>query len=268
VSRPRKSSEGSLSSGKRFGAGLSRHKRPTLAADFPDGTQTAGAPEPKVAVTLFRGVAGLVIVGIVLLISGWLLIGLTVLPTLRVQGVPWLVKWSAWPEGAVPAGAVVMTDPDGRKIDLTSRAGLLFSDGSGRAIMQVVGGPGGDIATGAGNRVILNGVLQDWRYPTPLPSTRLGDNYLAVCLSGDSCQRGDVVLLPIQNVLGEVLGYVHLSTSLGPLPILSDDERPVFSDVVDSVPEPPTSSGGSPEPVPDQAASPSTSASGGALSAP
>lgn len=225
MSRPRKASEGSLSSGRRLGAGLKGRKRPALAADSVDGGAVApSAPEPRVISTLGRGLVGLIVVGAILIGSAWLLVGLTVLPIVRVEGTPWAVKWAAWPEGSAPANSVVLTDENGRQTDLVSRFNLLVSDSATLAVMQVIAGPGSDIAAGLDRRIVVNGLATEWLYPSYLPPTKLGDQYLAVCLTGSRCERGSTSLVPIGNVLGEVLGSLRAGFSLGPLPLIEDDE--------------------------------------------
>ena len=218
---PKPSNEGALSSGRRLGLGITT-RRPALAVEGEAQPSQNGSPFVSFILSFIRSITASVVILVILLVSGWLLLGLTALPILSVNGTPWLVKWAAWPEGMVPSasGAVAMVSGSARQTDLGARFSLLVSQDDGRKIVQVVAGPGGEIKAGPDLQIYYNNVPTGAYAVTPFPSTRLGSNYFALCLSGASCESGQYELVPIQNVLGEVVGSVRLGPGLGPVPEL------------------------------------------------
>lgn len=216
---PKKSPRGgSLSAGTSLGASF-RRKGPSLAAGGGDKeTPAPNGTGGSVLAILFRGVIALLFVGALLIAALWLVLGVTVLPVLRVDGTAWAVKWAAWPEGGVPTGSIVMAETGAKRMDIPGRLGMLLDAGTSRAVVEVVAGPGGEIRADIDNRIYLNGFASPWVSAGPLPTTRIGDRYLVVCIAGESCIPGTASLLPVSAVLGEVLGSVSLSPSLGPVP--------------------------------------------------
>lgn len=237
---------GSLSAGTSLGASF-RRKAPSLAAG--GGDKDAPAPSSgggSVFAILFRGILALLFVSILLIGALWLVLGVTVLPILRVDGTAWAVKWAAWPEGGVPTGAIVMAETGSKRSDIPGRLGMLLDTGSSRAVVEVVAGPGGEIKADIDNRIYLNGFVSPWVSAGPLPTTRIGDRYLVVCIAGESCVPGTASLLPVSGVLGEVLGSVTLSPSLGPVP--NPPAPPIPSPMPPEILPMPTESPVSPQP--------------------
>ena len=260
MKRDKRPQSGSLSAGSSFGASL-RKRAPSLAAGLGDKDSPSDQGRAGVLVLVVRGVAALVVVSMILLVAAWLVLGLTVLPVLRVDGTPWVVKWSAWPEGAVPSGAIAMVDTGGKDTSLPGRFSMLVEPGSTRAVVEVVTGPGGQIRVESDGQTFINEVLVPWEGMFSEGETRLGDRYLVVCISGEQCTPGAPLLLPTSAVLGEVLGSLSLSPSLGPVPAapVAPMSPPDGSPMPSSEPSPASpqpiktaSPGPSDSPVPDR----------------
>ena len=218
VSTSKREPEGSLSTGsvRRW----SRH-RPQLVASTPDDT-----PDPvlnengnNIAVVL-RFFAVLITVVVITTIASWFIMGVTILPTVRVDGTTWLVQRSAWPEGQAPTGSEVLSLPNAVDRSFSARAGLLFSDGSGNSIEVVVGKPYSQVTTDKSGAILVDGKQTGYRPATRVPDGTIGNNYLVLCRSGACGSSGSALLVPAENVLGKVIGSFHPG-GFGPIPTFS-----------------------------------------------
>lgn len=223
MSRPSKKDTGSLSSGSRFGFGL-KPRKPSLAADSGQDTARDLQGAKNRIATVIRSVAAFLFVGLTLLVSTWLILGLTIFPVVQISGAPWVVKWAAWPEGSVPADSIALVSPEPRETSLSFRFSLLIS-GSDKSIVKIIAGPGGEYKAGLNRQIYYNDVPTPWLATQPLKTTKLGDNYLAVCISGADCPVGTTTVIPVANVLGEVIGILRPSPSLAPVPTV--DPQPI-----------------------------------------
>lgn len=220
--RPNKTAAGRLAAGKE--PFWSRSRRPRRVAVEAE----TGVPDPEEPVVDGRSaiaavlsvVAILLTLVAVLSVVIWLAIGLTVMPTPRVAGDIWAVKWAAWPQGQVPPGSIVMSTPEQVSGDLSSRFGLLLADGEGATLSQIVGGPTGSVETTQSLQILINGQDTGYRSPSPISKQNIGDQYVAICLKGCSAD-GVIHLIPIGNVVGEVMGRYKFPLEITPMPSVS-----------------------------------------------
>lgn len=244
MSRAPKKRSGSLSSGSRLGVGL-RNRRPSLAVDGAQPNSPTPSNVTGAIVAIIRGIAAAIFITVTLVVSGWLILGLTILPVVQVEGTPWVVRWAAWPEAMVPSGSVAMVSSSPRDSSMGARFSLIVSGGN-NSIMEIVAGPGGEIKAGPDKQIFYNEIPTQWQFNDAIPPTKIGNQYLAVCILGPTCTPGVAELVPVERILGEVVGSLKLSPTLGPVP---------------STPTPPPPPSPLPNPLPTSTPSPPPSMS-------
>lgn len=185
--------------------------RPSLAASLDE----TGIPDPddesplgvsRIGKTFIKVIAILAGVAIVLWLAVLFVLNLTVLPMPRVDGTTWAVKWAAWPQGKAPQDAFIGTYYDADKTGILDRT-MLVLDSSKVSIEQIVAGPSTKVSTNSMGQIIVNGSLSTHKSTTyDLLETSTGENYLTKCISGACGEPGSYRALPVQWVLGEVLG--------------------------------------------------------------
>lgn len=185
-----------------------KQSKPKLAADVVDpDTGKEKVPTSSLAIaSIVKTVAGLLGLFLVVTFAAWLVLGITVMPTPRVAGDAWAVKWSAWPEGAVPADSLVAVTEGPVDRGVVGRAGYLFGAG-GITVQRVIAGPGGTVTTTPEGYVAWNGVPTTAKANGLLEGEQpLGDAYLTECVAGDCGVPGTAQIVPIGNIMGEALG--------------------------------------------------------------
>lgn len=217
---PRRDNEPALGAGN---APWWRRSTPALAAP----SELSDTPvEPDIPLTArFAGISRLLsfIIGFGLLgLAGmWVTVGLTILPTPRIDGTAWVVQRAAWVEGQAPAGAIayVTDEPAGR--DLAARAELIFSEVPA-SIVMILTPPASTVSTGANNVLIVDGEPTSYTLPLPLAERQLGMEHLAICLLGTCGEPGTTVLVPVDEVLGKTLGEYRPPFGIGGTPAVPD----------------------------------------------
>jgi hypothetical protein len=171
------------------------------------GEDVTLARGPGFLATVVRLVVVIAVVAVGVGVAAWVVLGLTVLPTMNVGGEIWAAKWAAYPTGAVPAGAVIAVSDRPVQRGLGDRfASLVGMGGDTRTVHLVVAGPGYEVHSEPGGPVLWNG--QDTGYVTDVPivSHLLGEKYLTVCVAGDCGGPGTVTEVPAANVVGQAMG--------------------------------------------------------------
>lgn len=163
----------------------------------------------------FLVAATLLVVG--LAIAAWGILGVTILPVLPIDGKFWAVKWAAWPQGSAPVGVTAVLSDIPAKRDMPSRLMMLLGGEGNTSIQQIIAGPGGTFEVSEDLRVFHDGVFTGYYGVTPTDSEVLGGRYLALCITG-SCIPGKVTPMPVENLVGEPLGYLQMGFGLGAVP--------------------------------------------------
>jgi hypothetical protein len=191
--------------------------KPQLAASVPDGIPAPQVPKKNVLLGAIRSILGLLAIIFAVVAGCWLVLGMTLLPTVRIDGANWIVQRSAWPEGKAPEGSTMLalTAPVDR--GLMSRADILFSSHDDASVVTVVAGPYSDISMSKDQMILVNGKPTSIRVPAKVPSGNTGNTYLTLCRSGGCSVPGSILLVPVDNVLGKVLGSIAPG-GLGPFP--------------------------------------------------
>lgn len=190
-----------------------RRSRPQLAAS------SAGSPEPVRAVRpgSRRSVGGLVrfiasVFGLLLAtgVGVWVVLTLTVLPTVSAGGSTWLVQRAADTVGRTPVGTTVLLMPEKIDRSFTARAKLLTGV-DGAYVVKVIADPGSKISVSQTGKLLVDDTATTYVVPANLQAKVLGTQYAAECVTGPCGTPGSVVLVPVDNVLGTVVGKVSLS---------------------------------------------------------
>lgn len=71
---------------------------------------------------------------------------------------------------------------------------------------ESIAGPVAKVETNANNQVLVNG--KDSGYTGKVETTKLDDQYLAVCISG-ACKEGELIIAEYASISGEVRGFVY-----------------------------------------------------------
>ena len=184
-----------------------KQSKPALAVDTVDpvtGEEPIPVPNRAIA-SIAKGLAIVLAVLVGFTAASWLILGVTVMPTPRVDGEAWAVKWAAWPEGAVPPGSLVavVDGPVGR--DLPSRFGYQFGSGN-ITIQRVIAGPGGTVTTTDSGEVLWNGEPTGATSNGLIADEQLGDAYLTACVVGECGAVGTAQIVPTNSIMGEALG--------------------------------------------------------------
>lgn len=200
-----------------------KKSRPTLAASIDE----TGIPDPdddsvmgtsRIVKTFGKVIAILLGVSIVLWLAVLFVLNLTVLPMPRVEGTTWAVKWAAWPQGKAPENSLVGTYKYANQTGILDRS-MLILDSSGVSIEQIIAGPSTKVSSDSAGQIIVNGVTTSHKSTTyNMPETATGENYLTKCVSGPCGEPGSYRAIPVQWLLGEVLGEFKPPFSIGNKP--------------------------------------------------
>lgn len=197
-----------------------RSSRPSLAADPLGDDVAAELPKRRepLAWSSAKAIAGVLAIAAGVAVAGWVILGLTVLPTMRIGDQAWFVKWAAHPEGQVPAGTIVAAGSEPVRRGLLDRAvSLAGLDAGSRAIYVIVAGPGSEARSEPDGRVIWAGTDTGYSTPVPIPPHLLGGSYLAMCVTGPCGEPGTFSDVPASHVLGTVIaGWRFPFTMTGP----------------------------------------------------
>jgi len=136
----------------------------------------------------------------------------------------WAVQWAAWPEEAVPVGALIAVTEDPVERGILARLGYQFGGGN-VTIQKVLDGPGGIVSTDDALNVLYGGVPTGAVASAPISEQSLGDAYLTVCLAGCGDGNGFVSKAPVDSVMGEALGRFQPPFSYTPITDGAADAR-------------------------------------------
>lgn len=164
-----------------------------------------------------RFVLGLVLVLVGAAAAFWFVLGVTIMPTIRLDGALWVVQRAAWPEGQAPEGATVLALPAAVERGFGDRAALLVSSGDNSVVATVIADPYSKISTSEDGQILVDGSPTKFRTMPGGLKGDVGDNYLALCRAGSCGMPGGAFLIPTDRVLGRVLGFFNAG-GFGPIP--------------------------------------------------
>lgn len=204
---------------------------PRLSAPTPSGassssptaTGSAGSNLGYRLGVLFRASVVLIVFATIVLAACWAILVATVLATPLVDGKLYAVQRAPWVEGKAPEKeiAYVVSQPVQR--DLISRFSLQLGGDDNAAIMEVAAAANSQISVDGSGTILINGVASPYRSDEVFAPHRLGNSYLMVCVKGPCGTPGTPSEVPIERVLGKVLGSVKLF-GLDPAPTLNGDQ--------------------------------------------
>lgn len=187
---------------------------PKLFAQKSDGAPSK-QPKLRVANSAYRKILlkrvftilGYSVVGVFILYLCFAATIMRAVPTASGAGiVP--VKENTFRGGHVPAGVSILVDTEvEQKNDYVERLKQAFVPSKTAAVVNVVAGPHASISWVASGLITVDGVLTDVHVAEqPLEDdqkikTKLRDEYLAVCISGD-CVPGEGIIVSQKNIYG------------------------------------------------------------------
>jgi hypothetical protein len=216
MSKSRPENIGRLSSGKEK---TWKRTKPKLAADIED----TGIPDPEEdnsgakesAAMFIRFAGGLFGVGFFLVIVGWFILGVTILPFIRVGDSVWVTKWAAYPEGGVPSGTLIISSENQVERSLPDRFNLILLNHPEYSVSKVVAGPGFTVEPNMDtNEIVWKNEATGFYSDLLFQKFDLQAEYLSICVSGNCGEPGDLFLVPMRNVLGEVINKYSFPLSL------------------------------------------------------
>lgn len=192
--------------------------KPQLAAALPENAPNPSIPpSARNAFFLVKIAAILLSTMILVVLASWALLSLTVIPTPRLNGDPWVIQRAANAQGQDPPGTTVFLLPTSADLGYLERLQMMADKGKDNSIVMVMANPYTTIKTGKNGALVVNGKTTDYTLDQQIEKTRLDNQYLAVCLLGDCGPPGTPIVIATDRVLGKVLGSLNLS-GLGPLP--------------------------------------------------
>lgn len=183
--------------------------KPKLAVD---AAELSDSPEPAakpVGVVVRLTLLVVAIVGLLFTVC-WLVLGLTVAPTVRAGGDSWLVQRGAWTQGDAPPGERVLVLPEPVERGFLARIRLLAPTGGDKFVATVIAKPSSAMSVRRG-RLVVDGVRTG--VPVQRKPVLPADSYLLRCESG-SC-AGRLMTAPAGNVLGSARGPLPLLVARG-----------------------------------------------------
>jgi hypothetical protein len=147
----------------------------------------------------------------------WVLLGITVLPTPRIGSQMWAVQRSAWVQGSVPFNSNAFILSKTIETSTISRLKLLFSADKADSIQLIVAGPYVSVSQDAEGYFYINNKKTSIKTAIRVSPIKLNNDYLALCITG-SCQKDTASTIPVDRVLGKVLGSVSIG-GISKLPV-------------------------------------------------
>jgi hypothetical protein len=193
-------------------------KGPKRLAPSEDIAESMKAETPKKIIFGLRFVIVIFTVIITSAVALWFVLGITILPMMRVGGNIWLVQRAAWVEGQAPKNAIALTLSHPVERTLSSRLALLLSGDTSIRIIEIVASPTDKVATDKSNVLFINGKSTGRISPVKIPVHTLGDSYLVSCIRGACLPSKQFIEVPTNYILGKVLGSVGPSAHLGSVP--------------------------------------------------
>lgn len=188
--------------------------KPTLAAPSPDGTLVAPTRAQNVSYRLgviFRATVVLATLAVGMTLASWFILATTALSTPNINGTIWTVQRSAWVQGEAPKNAVLVAGSHEVTRDMWGRVTEFFSGIDGASIYQVVATPLQNVYTTPANELVVDDVKTGLTLKAPVAPTALSEAYLGVCIQGTCGNPGEPVELPVENVVGKVMGGLSLT---------------------------------------------------------
>lgn len=205
--QPRRASGGPI---KRWVVG-----KPRLAATSSGGYTDPGQ-KSQLEFTYYAGVVfrASVVIGALLSfvgIASWIILIGTVLATPKIENERFIVQRAAWPESQAPANALalMLNEPVDRSI--AGRYKLNIEGAGSPAIIRILAGPGAKVRTDENLRIIINESGTNAISLSPIANHNIGNNYIATCLRGPCGLPGTPLEVPVNQVLGKVLGTPSLT---------------------------------------------------------
>jgi hypothetical protein len=159
---------------------------------------------------LFRASIAFLVLTVLVAIASWLILVLTVMATPSINGDTWAVQRSAWIEGKAPVGSVVVSSSAAIHRDPLSRIGEVFSGYPKSAVVEIVAQPLNTVSTTLNGTLVVDDKKTSYTLTSLVPPTKLSGSYLAVCVLGPCGTPGTPVTVPVDHMLGKVLGGIGL----------------------------------------------------------
>lgn len=201
---------------------------PKLFASNGEAVAHSRTPQLRVANSAYRkillkriaAILGYSLVGVFIIYLCFAATIMRAIPTTSGSGLV-LVKENTFHGGIIPENVPILVDTKAeQKNDLVERLKQSFVPSKNAAIVKVVAGPNNAINWVASGLVTVDGVLTNVSISQqPLNAdntakTKLRDEYLTVCISGD-CVPGEGVIVQSKNIYGLTLNkYSDSETSI------------------------------------------------------
>lgn len=178
---------------------------PDLAERAPD-LQLAPDREPVLRRGL-RTMAQIAVLTLVLTIAIGAVLSATVMVGLSAgDGSRFaLVLRGAYSIGSIPQGATVYVSSQPAAQDAIGHLGEAAAGVPGGSVVTIVAGPNAVITTKAG---VVHADGKSTGTRVKVNNIALDRQYVALCVSGSGCTPGEAVIVPQQNVIGAVKGYL------------------------------------------------------------
>jgi hypothetical protein len=201
---------------------------PKLFASNGEAVTPSRTPQLRVANSAYRNILlkriaailGYSLVGVFIVYLCFAATIMRAVPTTSGAGLV-LVKENTFHGGNIPANVSILVDTKAeQKNDLLERLKQAFVPSKNAAVVKVVAGPHNSISWVASGLVTVDGALTSVHLAEqPLGAdntakTKLRDEYLTVCVSGD-CIPGEGVIVQAKNIYGLTLNkYPSAETSI------------------------------------------------------
>lgn len=201
---------------------------PKLFASNGEAVVPSRTPQLRVAKSAYRkillkriaAILGYSLVGVFIIYLCFAATIMRAVPTTSGSGLV-LVKENTFHGGIIPENVPILVDTKTeQKNDLVERLKQAFVPSKNAAVVKVVAGPHNSISWVASGLVTVDGALTKVHLEQqPLDAdnsakTKLRDEYLTVCVSGD-CIPGEGVIVPAKNIYGLTLNkYSSVETSI------------------------------------------------------
>lgn len=191
---------------------------PKLFASNGEAVAPSRTPQLRVANSAYRkillkriaAILGYSLVGVFIIYLCFAATIMRAVPTTSGAGLV-LVKENTFHGGIIPENVPILVDTKAeQKNDLVERLKQSFVPSKNAAVVKVVAGPHNTIGWIASGLVTVDGALTKVHLEQqPLDAdnsakTKLRDEYLTVCVSGD-CTPGEGVIVPAKNIYGLTL---------------------------------------------------------------
>jgi hypothetical protein len=197
-----------FSSGKRMRIDTNgRIPAPAGYGDTSRIIQTGDPTKEAVPVRIARNIAGFTFLLGVLGVLVYAVLAVTVLVVMPADGQKALVLRGAFPVGQAPSGAYAYVSADPVDYSFTGKVAQATTGVKSGSVVQIVAGPTASITTDDRGFIVADGKRTDFQ--GQVTARELRREYVAICVAG-WCDPGKTVLIPQDNIVGGVKGFVGL----------------------------------------------------------